>query len=444
MKSLCSKAKIHYYSISIFMIFTVMVAAVDASTISITDPNPVTRAFSSDGAAVVTTVPITGISSSSFNTGLVTSEYSSWSVNTGTSSPGTFSVSSYDAGFTSSSGGAQIQVTYDNGSPVSAGQQLQWVQFISTNSPLGGTSSPYIDPRPNDDTLPFYWTSAELPSYTSGNSLGFSDFSKRSISQLSTTDPIEWRANLFQVQWDGATTITANDGLQWGWDMKSATEGSASGEFVNPSPSGPPAVLSGVGTSNFTWGDGSAFGSPSSSLSFVGNSFNPAPGDVFSLGTLSYYNGTIAENTQADFVDLFLSVSFDNVPDKSTSIETSLSLINTLNYGVDQWADADYVNFISGGYNHSFHVFEGQTAQVELLAKIVANAVIPQDKSTDLLGFGTFATDMLYSFELIGFGDVTGGGFTTSTVVPEPGSLILAASGLLTTVINLYRRRKDT
>jgi len=38
---------------------------------------------------------------------------------------------------------------------------FRWTQVIDTNAPLGGASSPYVDPHPNDDTKPFYWTDAE-------------------------------------------------------------------------------------------------------------------------------------------------------------------------------------------------------------------------------------------------------------------------------------------
>lgn len=38
---------------------------------------------------------------------------------------------------------------------------FKWTQTIDTNVPKGGTTSPYVDPRPNDDTKPFYYTDAE-------------------------------------------------------------------------------------------------------------------------------------------------------------------------------------------------------------------------------------------------------------------------------------------
>jgi len=317
---------------------------------------------------------------------------------------------------------------------------MRWIQFVSTNVPLGGTSSPYIDPRPNTDKLPFYYTNEDLALYTSGNTLTFDDFSIRDVSRLLTTDPVEWRGNLFLVEWDGAKTVTARDGFQWGWDMKSATKGSASGKFVNPSPTSPPAVLTGVGTPTFTWGDGSPFGSPPSSLSFAGSSFNPKPGDTFTLGTLNYFNGTTLVGTEAHGVDLSIAVAFDNVPSKSMSLDTTLELINTDNLGIDPWADADYVSFTSGGYVHSFHVLEGQSAQADLLAKIVASTVTPINASPGSLDY--WVNDIIYSIDLIGFGEVVGAGLITDVpvAIPVPGSLALA--GLGAAIVTRIRSRR--
>ena len=73
---------------------------------------------------------------------------------------------------------------------------------------------------------------------------------------------------------------------------KSATKGTAAASFVNPAPS--TAVVSGVGTSSFSWGVGQP-----SQLSFTPKFFNPKPNEVFSIGTLDYFNGVIFSGTGA-------------------------------------------------------------------------------------------------------------------------------------------------
>ncbi len=106
-------------------------------------------------------------------------------------------------------GGLQIQLGYkDSGSGLT---NFNYVQTIRTNVPLGGATSPYNDPQPPDDNLPFYWTNAELPSYTNQNGYNviFSDQPTR-LMQNGTT----WQAELSVVGMDSTgnyvpiTTIT--------------------------------------------------------------------------------------------------------------------------------------------------------------------------------------------------------------------------------------------
>ncbi len=89
-----------------------------------------------------------------------------------------------------------------------------WTQTIDTNVPLGGATSPYVDPRPNDDTKPFYWTDAEA----AANPTTFSDRPSRGIPAAGTTN---WRATL-SLNGVNATTVTRFDTIIYGFDLDSA------------------------------------------------------------------------------------------------------------------------------------------------------------------------------------------------------------------------------
>jgi hypothetical protein len=90
---------------------------------------------------------------------------------------------------------------------------LRWTQTIDTNVPLGGTTSPYVDPRPNDDTKPFYWTDAEH----AARPTQFVDHPSRPAPSSGTTT---WRALLSLNGVDG-TTVTRFDSIAYGFDIDS-------------------------------------------------------------------------------------------------------------------------------------------------------------------------------------------------------------------------------
>lgn len=201
--------------------------------------------------------------------------------------------------------------------------------------------------------------------------------------------------------------------------------GGSSGSFVNPTgPSG--MVVTGVGTDFFTWGSGGAFGSPSSSLGYTGNSFSGETDDVFSFGTLTYFNGTIAGGTQATSVDMDVTLALANPSDIVEDFLYTMALINTPNIGGPN-ASADIVN-LSGVQPGSFFTVGG----------------------------------IDYTLEFLGFGAISGSGFTTvdqfyvlegasasaemlgriTVAVPEPATALLFASGLLG-LIGLARRKKN-
>jgi hypothetical protein len=91
---------------------------------------------------------------------------------------------------------------------------FSFTQTIHTNAPLGGSTSPYVDPRPNDDNKPFYWTDAEQA--THGNT--FLDAPCRPAPGTGTTN---WDATLC-MNAVNEKQIVACDCLTYGFSRGSA------------------------------------------------------------------------------------------------------------------------------------------------------------------------------------------------------------------------------
>lgn len=201
-------------------------------------------------------------------------------------------------------------------------------------------------------------------------------------------------------------------------------QGTSTGTFENPTGPGVPLNVTGVGTNAFTWGDGTGFNSPPSSLGYTGTNFDNDENEAFTFGTLDYFNGTIADGTEADTVDLSVSLSFTAPTGFVENFLFNLDLINTTNTS-DPNASADIVNFdntvpsnfftldgidytleflgfgaLTGdGFTveDSFRVLEGSSASVDLLGRITSTpGVVPVPAAVWLFGTALIG--------LVGFG----------------------------------------
>ena len=388
-------------------------------------------ALSADGNAVVRI--ISQKAAPTLNTALVSSAYPGWTVNNNPAVGGSFATSTYTAGWAGGAGGATFKGSYSQTNAVSTGKQLNYIQIIHTNDPLGGATSPYLDPQPNDDTLPFYWTNAEASGFGTSKTVSFSDFSKRDPASLSTINPITWMADLYPVEYDGATTVNVGNGVQWGWTMNKATVGSASGTFNGPSPTCPPAACSGIGTNAISWGTGSPGG-----LSFTGSAFAPTVGDLFKIGTLNYTNGATAVGSALDGISLDIALGFDNVSDLNFVYRAGMSINNTPNTS-DPIASADFVKFSAGSFGASFNVVEGASASADLMARLTPVLMLTPGMVGDKNPFEV--PDALsfigYNLELVALANPSAGGFVTD--IPLPGSLPLLLIALA--AVRLSRRK---
>lgn len=383
-------------------------------------------ALSPNGDAVVRLTPQASIGAGTLNTSLLPS---GWTSTTG--SGGTMSVTSYNAGFSGATGGGQINALFNLGEAAPAGSYVEWVQVLNTNVPLGGNTSPYLDNAANT-AKPFYsLTAANTTPGLPAGQLNFYDFSRRNPASLSTTNPITWSANLYPVVADAANKLTVYNGTSWGWTMKKAMVGSTTGTFTNPAPG--TAVVSGIGSSTFSWGSGNP-----SSLSFAASTFDTSPNTVFKLGTLTFHNGTITSNSGADAVTFNAKLHFDNVPEKDFALSSVFSLLNTPNTS-DPIASADQVSIGSWGY--TFNVMEGATASVDVMAKL-STGLVPSSAGTQsgaaLIGADPFEVSPDYKLTIVGLTNPTSGGFVTS--VPEAEAWALFSAGLLVLVMRLRPR----
>jgi hypothetical protein len=119
--------------------------------------------------------------------------------------------------FTKTAAGVRI-VVQANGVSATAKHPdgFKFTQTIDTNVPLGGVTSPYVDPRPNDDAKPFYWTDAEQ----AANPTTFRDAPTRPAPAAGSTN---WDATLVLNGVNEATrTVTAYDALTYGFSRDNA------------------------------------------------------------------------------------------------------------------------------------------------------------------------------------------------------------------------------
>jgi len=127
----------------------------------------------------------------------------------------------------------------------------------------------------------------------------------------------------------------------------------------------------GTGTSSVSWGgDDNGCTVAPSTLAFTGNSFSSVtPGQVFPLGTLTYFNGPSGPASLMFGLTMHLSAG-----DGITPFTGPMAIVSTLNGNIDRVADADVLVFSKFEIPSTLAAFEGAAVTAVMYGKIVGDS----------------------------------------------------------------------
>jgi hypothetical protein len=204
-------------------------------------------------------------------------------------------------------------------------------------------------------------------------------------------------------------------------------EGTTSGVFVNPVPIS--ATTTGVGTNNFTFGASSP---TVNRFTFAAVPFNTQTGNDFLLGTFTYVNGATVAGTTIDFVDLQIGLNFTTPSVGLQTSSFSLNSISTLNVGTPN-ENADFVLLPSSFSPSVFTLSDTQyTLQLLGFRNVMGDGFLTSTNMQLHVREDSRASAQL-------FGRVTSDLTGTPTTVPEPSSIL---SLIGTAISALLLRRK--
>jgi hypothetical protein len=155
-------------------------------------------------------------------------QFPGWTAVSGTPLGGILTINEYDARdyaaepdpkVSTPAGGVDMDATYTRTATDPAIADLRFIQMFTYN-----TGKSHIDPFPNTDTLPWYWTEGEHAYYSTPTTMSFGDFPVVSgLTQVPFNSSVLFETYL--ATFNNTTKVaTIHDGWSWGYDINVQTE----------------------------------------------------------------------------------------------------------------------------------------------------------------------------------------------------------------------------
>jgi hypothetical protein len=112
--------------------------------------------------------------------------------------------------------------------------------------------------------------------------------------------------------------------------------GQVGGAWGTPQSNEATPKFTGVGESQFTWGVPNIAGRQPNELTFQGSRFVTTTNELFKVGDLTYFNGTILSNTSIQSVPLDFEFTFDTTDVLSQVFSINFDIVTTPNVGTPQ------------------------------------------------------------------------------------------------------------
>jgi hypothetical protein len=166
---------------------------------------------------------------------------------------------------------------------------------------------------------------------------------------------------------------------------------------------------------------------------YGGSPFGPIASEVpFQIGAITYTNGTIPSGTEADSVDLVITLTFTQPDGIDESFDFTFQLINTTNTS-DPDESADFV-FLPSLFPSSVFVVDDVAYTLELTGfqNVLGDGFLVSDATQfHVREQGTASAEL--------WGKVT---TNVSAIVPEPSTCAMGIAGALVGIGYAWRRRR--